>query len=83
MRCLGNELGDEMIWRLFDISIFLGSGWGPRDDLESLGYVIVFLMHGSLPWYSPEAATQDSETAETWNMILEKKESVEIDVLCK
>jgi len=50
-----------------------------RDDLESLGYVLIYLLKGGLPWQSLKAKNK----LEKYARILEKKESTPLDVLCK
>ena len=50
-----------------------------RDDLESLGYVFVYLFKGALPWQSLKAKTK----LEKYTRILEKKENTPLDALCK
>ncbi|KAF7684296.1 Casein kinase I like protein 2 [Astathelohania contejeani] len=50
-----------------------------RDDLESLGYVLVFLAKGSLPWMGIGAPTGK----EKYSMIGEKKMSTSIEELCR
>ena len=50
-----------------------------RDDLESLGYVFVYLFKGTLPWQGLKAKTK----LEKYTRILEKKENTTLDTLCK
>ncbi|KAK9438322.1 casein kinase I isoform delta [Metarhizium brunneum] len=49
------------------------------DDLESLGYVLLYFARGSLPWQGLKAST-DKERSE---LIKEKKTSTTIEDLCK
>jgi serine/threonine protein kinase len=51
---------------------------GRRDDMESLGYVWVYLLRGNLPWQGLNAETQE----EKMRKILKIKESVSFDELC-
>lgn len=50
-----------------------------RDDLESLGYVLMYFNFGSLPWQGLKAATKKQK----YERISEKKMSTPIEVLCK
>lgn len=50
-----------------------------RDDLESLGYVLMYFNLGSLPWQGLKAATKKQK----YERISEKKMSTPIEVLCK
>lgn len=50
-----------------------------RDDLESLGYILMYFNLGSLPWQGLKAATKRQK----YERISEKKMSTPIEVLCK
>jgi serine/threonine protein kinase len=49
-----------------------------RDDMESIGYVIIYLMKGRLPW---QGLDDDKKTK--YSLILNKKETIDISELCK
>lgn len=50
-----------------------------RDDLESLGYVLMYFCRGSLPWQGLKATTKTQK----YERISEKKMSTPVEVLCK
>lgn len=50
-----------------------------RDDLESLGYVLMYFNRGQLPWQGLKANTKK----EKYNRIAEKKMSTPVEILCK
>ncbi len=60
-------------------TVFTSTEQSRRDDLESLGYVLMYFNLGSLPWQGLKAATKRQK----YERISEKKMSTPIEVLCK
>lgn len=50
-----------------------------RDDLESLGYVLMYFCRGALPWQGLKAATKKQK----YDRIMEKKMTTPTEVLCR
>ncbi|CAM9512726.1 unnamed protein product [Ascophyllum nodosum] len=65
--------------RYASINNHLGVEPSRRDDLESIGYILVYFLTGSLPWQGVRAWTK----REKCGMILERKESMSVKELCQ
>lgn len=65
--------------RYASMNAHLGIEQARRDDMESIGYVLMYFNRGSLPWQGLKAATKKQK----YERISEKKMSSPIEVLCK
>jgi hypothetical protein len=50
-----------------------------RDDMESIGFVLLYFLKGSLPWQGLNAKTKE----EKYKKIRDKKAETTFDSLCK
>lgn len=65
--------------RYASINNHLGVEQSRRDDMESIGYVLVYFARGSLPWQGLKAHTKKQK----YQKIMDKKMAVSISLLCK
>jgi serine/threonine protein kinase len=58
------------------INAHLGIELSRRDDIESLAYILIYFLHGSLPWQGRRGDRKQS-------FVQKMKQNMPVDVICK
>lgn len=65
--------------RYASVKTHLGIEQARRDDMESIGFVLMYFCRGKLPWQGLRAKNK----SEKYSLICDKKRSTSMDVLCR
>lgn len=65
--------------RYVSITTHMGIEQSRRDDIESIGYMLVYFLKGSLPWQGVEGDTKQEKYAK----IMDRKINTKLDSLCR
>jgi serine/threonine protein kinase len=65
--------------RYASVHTHLGGEQSRRDDLESLGYVLIYFYQGALPWQGLKAKTKKQK----YDLISNRKVTTPLEKLCK
>ena len=65
--------------RYASLATHLGIEQSRRDDMESLGYTVVYLLKEELPWQGVQAENRHDK----YNLIKEKKQCMKVEDICK
>jgi serine/threonine protein kinase len=68
--------------RYASINCHKGNRQSRRDDLESLGYILIYLLRGKLPWTDHDA-DDNVEKKDKFNKYMEMKEATSPSELCR
>ena len=73
--------GKNILGTIRYVSVYthLGIEQSRRDDIESLGYILIYLLKGSLPWQGLKAKTQKDR----YKLIMNKKLEYKPELLCQ